>query len=291
MKTAALILNWNRAELTEQAALSIRDQVDRVMVIDNGSEDEQCKRLDRFCVAHDLQFVDNVQNLGYAAGNNRGIELALAEGYEGIVVMNNDATAEPGAVAALQAELDRDPSIGVVTPTVLEMRTGRVVHTTCKLDWETGEAAWLGLGTPLDEIARSKPQETGYVSGEAFLSRAEVFRQCGLFNERLGLYYEDVEWSVRLVRAGWRLVWVPSSSFRHMVKGSKPSTRGEFYRARNHTIFLRTALGQSRLASFRYSARSSLMAIGGLVRRMHAWTAVRGVLYGWIMGLLMRDGP
>src|SRR5438874_6803248 len=129
MRIAALILNWNRAELTEHAARSVVDQVDEVVIIDNGSEPAQSDRLRRFSETTGMTFLDNGENLGYAAGNNRAIERALSSGHEAVLVMNTDATAEAGLVGHLRAVLEGDPWVGVATPTVIDMETLRVTHT------------------------------------------------------------------------------------------------------------------------------------------------------------------
>ena len=59
--------------------------------------------------------------------------------------------------------------------------------------------------------------QTGYVSGEAFLARADVLRACCGFDERYVSYFEDTDLSVRARRAGWDLEVIPRAVFRHAV--------------------------------------------------------------------------
>src|SRR5947209_14487378 len=106
MKIAAVIFNANRAELTEAAALSVMSDVSQVYLVDNGSVPEQVARLTTFAEEHGMTLIRNAVNVGYAAGNNRAIDAAVKARYDGILVMNNDAAAEPGAVPALAEHLE-----------------------------------------------------------------------------------------------------------------------------------------------------------------------------------------
>jgi len=285
MKIAAVILNWNRAELTEAAAQSVMSDVSQVYLVDNGSVAEQIERLTTFAEKHGMTLIRNGVNLGYAAGNNRAIDAAVRGGYDGILVMNNDAAAELGAVPALAGHLESESRLGVVQPTVVSAATGRVLHTRCSLDIRKGTAAWVDHGRDIEEID-GDPKPTGYVSGEAFLAKAEVFAQAGDFDERYDLYFEDVEWSLRVRDAGWRLATVPHAVFTHVVSASVPSLTGIYQRARNRMFFLRFGLGATRLAAARLSARRQLLLVGSLLRRGHVWLAVRGVVAGWTAGLI-----
>jgi GT2 family glycosyltransferase len=85
--------------------------------------------------------------------------------------------------------------------------------------------------------------------GEAFLARADVIRACRGFDERYVSYFDDVDLSVRAHRAGWRLEVVPGAVFRHAVGASGAPIRGVVFRARNHTLFLHSALGRGRVRS------------------------------------------
>jgi GT2 family glycosyltransferase len=284
VKIAAVILNWNQAAMTEKAAMSVLDDVDSVYLVDNGSrlDDRDC--LERFSRAAAMTFLGNDTNLGYAGGNNVGIRRALSDGCDAVLVMNNDATACTGAVQALADRLQTVPHVGVVSPTVVDVPSGRVLHTACRLDLENGRAGWEDGGISLEDV-QPAPRPTGYVSGEAFLARTAVFRECGVFDERFFCYYEDVEWSVRVRRSGWELEVVPSAVFGHVGGGSGAGLDGAFYRARNSPLFLRWGLGKSRRDAIVISAGQQLMRIARQLRRGHIRTAFAGTAAGWANGI------
>jgi GT2 family glycosyltransferase len=284
VKTAAVILNWNQAAMTENAALSVSDDVDRVYLVDNGSRPDDRHWLEVFSRQTGMTFLANDANLGYAAGNNLGIRQALSDGCRAILVMNNDATARAGAVPALIDRLLTAPHVGVVAPTVVDTSSGRILHTSCSLDLRSGKVGWEDTGTCLKE-AQPSPRPTGYVSGEVFLARGMVFQECGLFDERFFCYYEDVEWSVRVRRSGWELEVLPSAVFAHVGGGSEAGLAGAFYRARNLPLFLRWALGKSRRQAIGLSVGQQLMRTGRQLRRGHIRAAFAGTMAGWASGI------
>src|SRR5437868_7333621 len=82
MRAAAVILNWNGGVLTEKAVLSVIDQVERVIVVDNASAPDERDRLSEFSARQGVVLIQNEENVGYAAGNNVGLRHAVDEGYD-----------------------------------------------------------------------------------------------------------------------------------------------------------------------------------------------------------------
>jgi GT2 family glycosyltransferase len=285
VKTAAVILNWNQAAMTEDAAMSVLGAVDTVYLVDNGSQRDDRDRLERFSREAALTFLGNEANVGYAGGNNVGIRRALTDGHEAVLVMNNDAVARAAAIQALIDRLETASHVGVVAPTVVEIPSSRVLHTSCRLDVQSGRAAWEERGISLRDV-HPAPRPTGYVSGEAFLARAAVFEDCGFFDERFFCYYEDVEWSVRVRRSGWELEVVPSAVFGHVGGESAAGLEGAFYRARNAPLFLRWGLGKSRWDAIGLSAGQQFMRAGRQLRRGHIRAAFAGTVAGWASGIV-----
>jgi GT2 family glycosyltransferase len=242
---AAVVVSWNRADLTIKAVQSVRESVQSVYVLDNGSAEDDFAMLQTALRGPAVTLMRADTNLGYAGGNNLAVTTALAGGCDTLLIINNDVLAEPGAIEALSCHLDAHPTVGVAMPTVVAANGGHVLHRRCSLNRRSGTARWEGTGGCIDD-APSQPEPTDYVSGEAFLCRAEVFQRCGLFDERFFCYYEDVDWSLRVGRMGWGLDYVPRARFRHEVGGSGASAAGAFYRARNRVLLHRYALGRTR---------------------------------------------
>lgn len=210
-----VIVDWNEPEVTLEAVHSVLDQLGgprtEIVVVDNGSE--------RTAAGHPaaempgVRIVRLAENAGFAGGANAGI--AAASG-EAIVLLNNDARLEPGALAALIAPL-AEPRVGAVTalilldraegPTLVNSTGGEVTRSANgrDRDWEL----------PLSELRRPAGPAPAFSGGAVALSREAIADVGGPFDERLFMYYEDTELSFRLRRRGWEIRYEPSAVVRH----------------------------------------------------------------------------
>lgn len=267
-----------------RAAESIADDVDQIYLVDNGSKAGDLAALDRFAAQRKLALVANGRNLGYAGGNNRGLARAVGDGYELILVMNNDALAEPGAIRAMVERLDLAHETGAVAPLEIDMESGRVIHSRCRLDSQTAVTAFDDVGRWPGEIA-DEPITTDYVSGAAFLVRSQTLRDCGTFDEAFFAYYEDADWSLRVRRAGWRLEVIPAAVFRHSVNATSRGVMAAYLMARGRPLLLRRSLGRSRIGAARITMPHMIRTMAWFLRRRRTREALSGVLAGWVNGV------
>lgn len=288
MRTATVILNWNRAELTRAAAQSVHDQVDEVYVVDNGSHSDDAAAVEELANEMGATYVPLEQNRGYAGGNNVGICSALRDGAEAILVLNNDVRVSTGAVDVLVERMRAEPRLAACAPLVLSHDTGKVFHSACDLDLDSGTFGWRDFGRAPTEVS-SGPRPTGYVSGEAVLMRADAVRQCGAFDERFFLTFEDTEWSARVRRAGWALETCPAAVVVHHHNATMDNASSAYYMSRNYPLFLHVALDVSRpVAVVRGAGFAGRIAAASARRRN--WQSVRGAARGWTASISLLAG-
>ena len=280
MTTAAVILNWNRAALTDEAARSAHDQVDALYLVDNDSAPDDAAQVERLARELRAVFLRLEANRGYAGGNNAGIAAALDAGHDRILVLNNDVVVRPGAVAVLEERLSARPGVAACAPVVVSRETGEVLHTTCELDLASGRFGWLDHRTSAAEID-AEPRSTGYISGEAFLVRAEVVRECGMFDERFFLTFEDTEWSARVRRAGWGLETCGAAVVEHHHSATMGGVASAFYKTRNYPLFLHLALGVPAPVALLRGTGFALRGLAYQLKRRRWAPALKGVARGW----------
>ena len=221
MKLFAVVLNWNGGEDTLVALESLRDV--ETICVDNGSTDGSDRAVaERF---PGVELLRLGANRGFAGGNNAGIARALERGADWVLLLNNDATVTPGAARAL--ERAAAPGIGLLA---------------CKIVYPDGRVQYAGarFNARLGYSGRSWTRERGLdvdrADGAAMaVSRAAV-EQAGLLDEELFAYVEDVEWSLRIRRAGLRVVLVPDAVVVHKGSastGGAASTANLYYDTRN----------------------------------------------------------
>jgi hypothetical protein len=215
------------------------------------------------------------------------VRAAVDDGFDRVLIMNNDAFPYPGAVSSLMDRLDAAAHVGAVGPVVVERGTRTVLHVGCSLNPLTGRARWLQRGKVLDAIGRN-PVDTDYLSGEAMLVRSDLIKEVGLFDERYFCYYEDLDWAIRARRAGWNLEVTPSATFEHILGATSAGATGSYYRARNLPLFLRIAFHHTRFGAFLRSAPTELIILAALLRRGELALALQSVCRGWMVGLAMK---
>jgi GT2 family glycosyltransferase len=292
----AVVLTWNgRSDtLACLAALeaSTYDAL-RVIVVDNGSTDGTAEAV---AAAHpDVEVVRSEVNLGFAGGNDLGLQRALTLGADHALVLNNDVELEPAAITALVEAAERLPSAGAVNPKILFADPpGRIWFAGARFDPRRGyNGRQRGYGRP-DGPDYDTLVETDRICGAAMLVPRAVLDQVGDFDERLFLYSEDTDWSLRARAAGHRLYVVPDAVAVHRVSaaaGGESSPATLYYGVRNTLVVCEAHAPLGRVGTVRRRlvllAAHLLQALLSGRRR----AGVRAVLAGWRDARAGRLGP
>ncbi len=199
-----------------------------IVVIDNGSALAERERLSRECP--EVRVVPFSRNLGFAGAANEGIARTRSPF---IFLLNNDAVLEPDYIARLAGRLELDDRLAAVQGLVETADGSRV--DSAGLDWnDRREAMPLLGGCDPAEVPRRVFEVAG-VSATAALYRrtaldAVVAPGGEVFDSSFFAYYEDVDLSLRLRRAGWRFACDPAAIARH--EGSRTGSRTPWKRAK-----------------------------------------------------------
>ena len=229
MRLVAVVLSWNGREDTLAALESLRGI--ETVVVDNGSTDGSAEAVaERF---PDVELIRTGVNLGFAGGNNVGIRRALDRGAHWVLLLNNDATAQPGLAEALEAAAAVRPDAGVLACKVLFADSERIWYGGAGFNAYVGRSRHAGFGDP-DAPGELADVERATGTGMA-VSRAAI-EAAGLLDEELFLYAEDLEWCLRIREAGFAVVYVPDARVRHRVSassGGAGSPTTSYYETRN----------------------------------------------------------
>lgn len=212
----AVILSWNRQDDTLECIESLLENDYarlRILVVDNASTDGTAVAIqERF---PSVEVVTNDENLGFAEGNNVAIRYAMGRYVDYILLLNDDTVAAKDMVSGLVAVADTDPRIGVLTPKIY-------FHDDRSRIWSAGGARPLfmpgiksiGFGKR-DSPAYARQRDVDYTTACAVMVRATVFRDVGLFDPTYFMYHEDFDFSERVRRNGYRIVYVPQARVWH----------------------------------------------------------------------------
>jgi GT2 family glycosyltransferase len=213
----------------------------RILVVDNGSSDgsEEILR-ERF---PDIEIIQTGKNLGFAGGNNSGIQHALEQGADYIWVLNNDTIVDETCLDYLVQAAEAGPSIGMVGNKIYYHHTPEIIwYAGGTVDLETGGMTHH-TGKDFRDIGTyDTPGPTGYITGCSILVRKETVQDIGLLDENYFLYFEDVDWSLRAKEKGWKLFFEPKAKLWHKEGAHREQGYSDtfiYYSMRNRLYFMK----------------------------------------------------
>ena len=206
-----MVVNWNRKQLLRACLASLERQegvVFEIIVVDNGSADGSADMAEGEFAP---RVIRNPENRGFCAANNQGI--AAARG-QFIALLNNDAEAAPGWLAALRRACSSAPDVGMAASKILVWEDPRRIDKAGHLIFPDGQNRGRGAGA-LDTGQYDRQEEVLWPDGCAAMYRKEMLDRIGGFDEDFFAYGDDAELGLRARIAGWRCVYAPDAVVRH----------------------------------------------------------------------------
>ncbi len=223
-----------------------------VVVVDNGSKDTL--QLPKKLLSSNVLVLRSDTNLGFTDGNNLGIKNAIenfAPDY--LLLLNNDTTVDPHFLNELVKAAEKEPEAGMVSP-LIYFSPGREFHKGSYTLDQIGNVIWYAGGSVdwnnldcfhrgVDEVDRGQfdaQEQSEFATGCCVLIPRKVTESVGLLDARYFLYLEDVDWSMRIHNAGYKLIFCPSAHVWHKNAGSSGGAGSglhQYYQTRNRLFF------------------------------------------------------
>ncbi len=227
MKTAVIIVNYNKKDLLEKCLTSLvhTKKCDHtVFVVDNGSKDGSIEMVQRSFPY--VAMIEMGYNAGFCKGNNAGIHEAISQEYDVIVLLNNDTEVDGYFLHELTKLIDVEKKIGMVAPKILMFANKNTYDSAGLLITVDGLALNRLIGQSLAQDGH--PCEVFCPTGAAAAFHVDVLKdikQDGMyFDEDYAYYLEDVDMGWRARLRGWSCVYNPQSVVYH----HKNATSGEY---------------------------------------------------------------
>lgn len=271
-------------ELIESLQDKIHSVSYEIIVVDNASREDEAAKIQKLYPS--VVAIRSNENGGFSGGNNIGIRVAKGQ-Y--IFLINNDTYIESDNIACLIERLESHPKIGGVSPKIRFAFPPQHIQFAgfTPLTRFTLRNNMLGFDSP-DDGSFNTPHSTPYLHGAAMMIKREVIDKVGLMPELFFLYYEELDWSTSMTRAGYELWYEPGCTVFHKESQStgQLSKLRTYYLTRNRLLYARRNLsGIERFVSVLYQ---STVAAGKntLVYMLKRRFDLAGVVYrGVISGL------
>ena len=239
-KTYALILNYNSSRDSIElfhSLQSLRFSNLFILVLDNGSEPEELKKLKQNIPLDKL--VLNNKNLGYAGGNNIGIGTAIDNDAEFVWLLNPDIRVERNTLPALLELIKSNPRIAAVGPRIISRLDKNEIFSDGGVVFydERCHADLINYDQSLRENPPSVNFSIDYIDGSCILLNAEALKELGFLPKEYFLYFEETDWCTKAKKKGWEL-GINSFVNAYNLKSSRNSTFIYYY-FRNRLIFAR----------------------------------------------------
>ncbi len=291
-KVFVIIVNWNGWKDTLVCLSSLAKVGNRygelsIVVVDNGSTNDSVERIRAKFPR--ITLLSTGKNLGFTGGNNFGIRYALKHGADFVWLLNNDTFVDRNVLSFVSA-FD-DPNVGICGSKIY-FAPGHEFHQDRYTDKQRGKVIWYAGGIMdwdnvyashrgVDEVDHgqyNKTEETPFISGCSMIIKREVLDRIGFLDDRYYLYLEDLDLCLRVLRAGYKLLYVPTSVLWHVNAGSSGRPGNplhEYYFTRNRLLLgFRYAPVRTKIALFREAIR--FLSSGSPVRKKAVLDAFAG---------------
>jgi GT2 family glycosyltransferase len=218
---SAVVVNWNGGRMLEDCLASLFAQTWpalEVIVVDNGSTDGSAEAAARH--GDRIRLLRNTSNEGFALANNQAF--AVARG-EWVFLLNNDAVAEPEAIAELMAFAAERPEVGMLACRVNRLEEPHVFDSAGLLIYPDGVCRSRGWQEK-DLGQYDRAEEVLAPHGCACAYRRSMLDETGGFDASYFCYLEDLDLGMRGQLAGWKCWYVPTARIRHQ----KSATAGNY---------------------------------------------------------------
>lgn len=248
-KVSIITVNYRNPGITLELLRSIQKlsfQDFEVIVVENSPVEDATRKYK--AVFPQVKVEISPQNLGFAGGNNLGIQ---ASSGDFLYFVNNDTEVVDESFIPL-LEAFEDPKIGAASPKI------KYFHHPDTIQFAGfSEINILGRNTmygknEVDKGQHDTPKFIPYAHGAAMMVRREIVDKIGGMPEGYFLYYEELDWSAQIVAAGYQIAYVPTAVIYHKESMSvgKMSPLKIFYQTRNRIVFMRRNMSSMKQLGF-----------------------------------------
>ena len=243
-KVAVIVVNWKKYDITSSCIESILNSTNsnfKIILVDNESDNKKVKN---FKYKNEIEIIQNKKNEGFSKANNIGIDYALKNNYDYTILINNDTIVEKNLIEVL-LKTAQAKNFSVVQPLILKYNGKEIWNAGGRINYFFGNFITIKkVGNSLN----SSNELTEWFTGCCCLFKTKIFKDIGKLDESFFAYYEDVDFSLRLKKHGYKIGFTSKTYIYHYEsfssifnnsKGGKLSPYIHYLNIRNHILILK----------------------------------------------------
>jgi Predicted glycosyltransferases len=259
----AIVVSYNAGALIHRCVESVKAQVGKVLIVDNGSDAITRQELHTYAGSDTVELILNENNEGIAHAFNQGVRWARDRGFPWILTLDHDSEATPDMLPTMLRTLEDLKQSGIDNIGLLGANPY--------------DRTLERLQYPLSPDKKCSALEVEDAISSGSLIPLSMFELAGMFNESLFLYYVDTDFCIRVTRMGYR-IFVCGEAIMHHREGNK-----ELRRFLRFYIYYDNYSGPARY----FLTRNTVYALTKLVLSpKHIYWIVRRTLADHLMILL-----
>lgn len=228
MRVLVAIVNWNNAEDTLECLDSLYDQLTEhytVLLIDNNSTDTGY--LDGLYEKPNIVVIKNKTNLGFTGASNQAFQYADSESFDYLVFVNNDAVVASDFIKELNSVLVNEKP-DMISMQILRQDYPEFLDNVGHQMINTGEIVPIGHNEKASQYSERMHNMGSCAAGTVY--SIGMVRDIGYYDNQFKTGYEDAEYGVRAVVAGYRSVYYPNLKLKHKISQSVKKVDDTAYR-------------------------------------------------------------
>jgi GT2 family glycosyltransferase len=239
-KIAIIIVNWNGLDDTIECLRSIKDITYAnymVIVVDNGSTDNSVTTIQQQFPS--VSIIETHKNLGFAGGNNVGIQRAKKNKCDYYFLLNNDTIVDKNILHELMKGAINNKKAGIFGTKVLRYYDKGVIDHLGGM-WNKDTAQFVSIGAmENDSDVKYGDTPVDYVCGCSILIKKEVVAKIGLLEEKFFLLWEEADYCYRAKKWGYTTSVIPQAKVWHKISASfTGSPHSQYYWWRNRLLWI-----------------------------------------------------
>lgn len=266
---AIIIVNFNGAKDTIECVRSIEKNCKlenlEIIIVDNASSENDKKLL--LDNLKENKVILNDRNMGFAVANNIGIEYAINRNFENILLLNNDTLITKCSLEDMLRVLNENKEIGAVSCSILyNSERDKIWFDGGNINWKT----YLSTHDNMKKIFKKTNDivDVGFISGCCLMVKKEVIDKIGMLPTEYFMYFEDTDFSAKIIDSGYKMKIVKKAVIYHKVSASSGGEESPFsiqWCNRNRLIFMKKYRNKSK-NNFRYVTSNIYFFITRFVR-------------------------